>query len=74
MRRQPVPVCDNLSNNDPEVLTLMSKAMANTVARMAFDKSVVWAGENTGKTRAARAAKTRLRLPRARAARRPRVK
>jgi len=37
--------CDNLSNNDPTVLTFMSQAFANTVARMAFDKSVVWAGE-----------------------------
>ena len=32
--------CDNLSNNDPEVLTLMSKAFANMVVRMAFDTSV----------------------------------
>jgi hypothetical protein len=36
--------CDNLSNNDPKVLTFMSKAFANTVVRMAFNKSVVWAG------------------------------
>jgi len=28
--------CDNLSNNDPAVLTFMSKAFANTVVRMAF--------------------------------------
>ena len=39
--------CDNLSNNDPEVFTFMSKAFANTVVRMAYDKSVVWAGEST---------------------------
>jgi hypothetical protein len=32
--------CDNLSNNDPKVLTFMSQAFANTVARMAFDTSV----------------------------------
>jgi hypothetical protein len=38
--------CDNLSNNDPEVLTFMSKAFANTVARMAFDREVMYAGDN----------------------------
>jgi len=37
--------CDNLSNNDPGVLTFMSKAFAAMVARMAYDRSVVWAGE-----------------------------
>ena len=35
--------CDNLSNNDPNVLTFMSKAFANTVARMAFDKNLAGA-------------------------------
>jgi hypothetical protein len=29
--------CDNLSNNDPQVLTFMSKAFASEVARLAFD-------------------------------------
>ena len=38
--------CDNLSNNDPNVLTFMSKAFANTVVRMAFDKKVMWASNN----------------------------
>lgn len=33
--------CDNLSNNDPNVLTFMSKAFANTVVRMAFDQKVM---------------------------------
>jgi hypothetical protein len=33
--------CDNLSNNDPQVLTFMSKAFANTTVRMAFDKTVM---------------------------------
>ena len=66
--------CDNLDNNDPQVLTFMSKAMANTVARMAFDRSVVWAGANTAKARAARAARTRHRVSAARAARRPKVR
>jgi hypothetical protein len=32
--------CDNLSNNDPQVLTFMSKAFANEVVRMAFDKNM----------------------------------
>jgi hypothetical protein len=33
--------CDNLSNNDPAVLTFMSKAFANTVVQMAFDTKVM---------------------------------
>jgi Zn-dependent M28 family amino/carboxypeptidase len=32
--------CDNLSNNDPNVLTFMSQAFANTTVRMAFDTSL----------------------------------
>ena len=36
----PLRWCDNLSNNDPKVLTFMSQAFANTVVRMAFDRSV----------------------------------
>jgi Zn-dependent M28 family amino/carboxypeptidase len=38
--------CDNLSNNDPEVLTFMSKAFANTVVRMAFDTTVLSASSS----------------------------
>jgi hypothetical protein len=38
--------CDNLSNNDPSVLTFMSKAFANTVVRMAFDNNVMSASNN----------------------------
>jgi Zn-dependent M28 family amino/carboxypeptidase len=38
--------CDNLSNNDPTVLTFMSKAFANTVVRMAFDTKVMSASNN----------------------------
>jgi hypothetical protein len=38
--------CDNLSNNDPRVLTFMSKAFANTVVRMAFDTKVMSASNN----------------------------
>jgi hypothetical protein len=33
--------CDNLSNNDPEVLTLMSRAFATMVVQMAFDTKVM---------------------------------
>ena len=33
--------CDNLSNNDPEVLTFMSKGFADLVARMAFDDKIM---------------------------------
>jgi hypothetical protein len=32
--------CDNLSNNDPQVLTFMSKAFATMVVQMAFDTTV----------------------------------
>jgi Peptidase family M28/PA domain len=39
--------CDNLSNNDPQVLTFMSQAFANTVVRMAFDTKVMSASNNS---------------------------
>ncbi|MFL5909824.1 MAG: M28 family peptidase [Gaiellaceae bacterium] len=39
--------CDNLSNNDPNVLTFMSKAFANMVVQMAFDTKVMSASNNT---------------------------
>ena len=39
--------CDNLDNNDKTVMTFVSKAFADTTVRMAHDKSVIWAGENT---------------------------
>jgi hypothetical protein len=38
--------CDNLSNNDPEVLTFMSKAFADMTVRMAFDNKVMSASNN----------------------------
>ncbi len=41
MCRQPVRWCDNLTNNDPAVLTFMSKAFANMVVQMAFDTKVM---------------------------------
>jgi hypothetical protein len=33
--------CDNLSNNDPDVLTFMSKAFATMVVQMAFDTKIM---------------------------------
>jgi hypothetical protein len=33
--------CDNLSNNDPAVLTFMSKAFADMTVRMAFDTKIM---------------------------------
>lgn len=39
--------CDNLTNNDPNVLTFMSKAFANMVVQMAFDTKVMSASNNT---------------------------
>jgi Peptidase family M28/PA domain len=38
--------CDNLSNNDPEVLTFMSKAFADMTVRMAFDTKIMSASNN----------------------------
>ena len=38
--------CDNLDNNDPNVLTLVTKAFAYSVAKMANDTATMWAGEN----------------------------
>jgi hypothetical protein len=39
--------CDNLANNDPAVLTFMSKAFADMTVRMAFDTKVMSASDNT---------------------------
>lgn len=38
--------CDNLSNNDPNVLTFVSRAFANQVVHMAFDNKVMSASNN----------------------------
>ncbi len=38
--------CDNLTNNDPMVLTFMSKAFATMVVQMAFDTKVMSASNN----------------------------
>jgi hypothetical protein len=37
--------CDNLNNNDPNVLTTVTKDFAYGVAKMANNTSVMWAGE-----------------------------
>jgi hypothetical protein len=39
--------CDNLTNNDPTVLTFMSKAFATMVVQMAFDTKVMSASTTT---------------------------
>lgn len=39
--------CDNLDNNDPAVLTFMSKAFATMVAKMAFDTTVLHPARRT---------------------------
>ena len=38
--------CDNLSNNDPKVLTFMSKAFSTMVVQMAFDTKVMSASNS----------------------------
>jgi Peptidase family M28/PA domain len=38
--------CDNLDNNDPEVLTIVSRAFANQVVHMAFDTKIMSASNN----------------------------
>ena len=38
--------CDNLNNNDPGVLTFMSRGFANMVVQMAFDTKVMSASNN----------------------------
>ncbi|HET9646764.1 MAG TPA: M28 family peptidase [Microlunatus sp.] len=40
--------CDNLSNNDPEVLTWVSKTFANMVGHMAYDTQVFNSNQNGG--------------------------
>ena len=38
--------CDNLGNNDPDVLTFMSKGFASMVVHMAFDRTVMSTAAN----------------------------
>jgi hypothetical protein len=51
--------CDNLSNNDPAVLTFMSKAFANEVVRMAFDAKMGSTNNDATTTTASGASRTR---------------
>jgi hypothetical protein len=46
--------CDNLSNNDPNVMTFMSRAFDNMVVQMAFDTKVTSSSDNTSTTTTAR--------------------
>jgi hypothetical protein len=56
--------CDNLSNNDPTVLTFMSKAFANTVVRMAFDTKVMSSSnDSVSSTNLSNASETARRFP-----------
>ena len=55
--------CDNLDNNDPKVLTFMSRAFANMVVQMAFDTKVMSSSSDTGGTSTTQsAAKTSRRF------------
>jgi Peptidase family M28/PA domain len=47
--------CDNLSNNDPQVLTFMSKAFANEVVKLAFDTKAITPGNDVTTTQSATA-------------------
>jgi hypothetical protein len=56
--------CDNLDNNDKNVMTFVSKAFADSTVRMAFDKSVIWAGDTAAAKKAKVKAKLRKTAPR----------
>jgi Peptidase family M28/PA domain len=47
--------CDNLDNNDKNVMTFMSKGFASSTVQMAFNKSVIWAGETASAAKQAKA-------------------
>ena len=52
--------CDNLSNNDPEVLTFMSRTFGNMVVRMAYDNQFAHRNQKRlGRARAAMRARSR---------------
>jgi Zn-dependent M28 family amino/carboxypeptidase len=54
--------CDNLNNNDKNVLTFVSKAFADSTVRMAFDKSVMWAAQTNAARKKAVHKKARVKL------------
>jgi hypothetical protein len=51
--------CDNLSNNDPKVLTFMSKGFANMVVQMAFDQTVLSSSGKSVHKQAVRSTRTK---------------
>ena len=51
--------CDNLGNNDPEVMTFMSRTFGNMVVRMAYDNTFSGNQQKLGRARAAMRARTR---------------
>jgi hypothetical protein len=51
--------CDNLSNNDPKVLTFMSKAFADMTVRMAFDTKIMSSSNNYNKPKLPRASSSK---------------
>jgi hypothetical protein len=53
--------CDNLSNNDPQVLTFMYRGFANMVVQMAFDQTVL---SSSGKSVNKQAHSTRTKASR----------
>jgi hypothetical protein len=53
--------CDNLSNNDRQVLTFMSRTFANQVVQMAFDNKVMSASNSVVDKRLPTAESTRTR-------------
>jgi hypothetical protein len=56
--------CDNLSNNDPEVLTWMSKTFANMVGHMAYNTEVFNSTRTGGGQITTHASRTRVATPR----------
>jgi hypothetical protein len=48
--------CDNLDNNDFDVMTFISRTFANMVANMAFDKQIMSASNNYQRGRQSRVA------------------
>ena len=57
--------CDNLSNNDPEVLAWMSKTFANMVGYMAYDTQVFNSTESGGGHVKKTEAQPKVRFPKA---------
>jgi Peptidase family M28/PA domain len=57
--------CDNLSNNDPEVLTWMSKTFANMVGYMAYDTQVFNSAKGGGGHVKKSGAQSKVHFPKA---------